>query len=201
MGFGVFIHRSDSIYDDSPAEQYQFPTQYLGRVQACLGDWIIYYEPRKVAVTRGYFAVAKVAKVIPDPKASGMYLALIEPGSYLDFVNAVPFSGPDGVIERGVLNEERRISGRAQAAVRPISTADFNRIVLIGLDEHEPELPRLDEPGAAPRADGFEDRAQALFTFDHDRDRVMQLSSRIVRNRLFRRLVLQAYDKRCAITA
>src|SRR5437588_352128 len=32
MGFGVFIHRSDSIYDDSPAERYQFPSQYLGRV-------------------------------------------------------------------------------------------------------------------------------------------------------------------------
>ena len=32
MGFGVFIHRSDSIYDDSPAERYQFPRQYLGRV-------------------------------------------------------------------------------------------------------------------------------------------------------------------------
>ncbi len=69
MGFGIFIHRSDSIYDDSPAEQYQFPRQYLGRVQACLGEWIIYYEPRKVAATRGYFAVAKVAQVIPDSKA------------------------------------------------------------------------------------------------------------------------------------
>ncbi|OWV84052.1 restriction endonuclease [Rhizobium sp. R635] len=200
MGFGVFIHRSDSIYDDSPAEQYQFPRQYLGRVQACLGDWIVYYEPRKVAATRGYFAIAKVAQVIPDPKALGMYVALIEPGSYLDFINAVPFSGPHGVIERGVLNEEGRISGRAQAAVRPISAADFNRIVSIGLDEHEPELPRLDEPGAVLPADGFEEGAQAPFLFEHERDRVMQLSSRIVRNRLFRRLVLQAYDKRCAIT-
>lgn len=95
MGFGVFIHRSDSVYDDSPAEQYQFPSQYLGRVRACLGDWIIYYEPRKVAATRGYFAVAKVAEVIPDPKAPGMYLALIEPGSYLDFINPVPFSGTE----------------------------------------------------------------------------------------------------------
>jgi putative restriction endonuclease len=28
----------------------------------------------------------------------------------------------------------------------------------------------------------------------------MQLSSRVVRDRLFRRLILQAYDKRCAIT-
>ncbi|KQQ44823.1 restriction endonuclease [Rhizobium sp. Leaf311] len=200
MGFGVFIHRSDSIYDDSPAEQYQFPGQYLGRVQACVGDWIVYYEPRKVAATRGYFAVAKVERVIPDPKAPGMYLALIEQGSCLDFINPVPFSGPDGVIERGVLNEEGRISGRAQAAVRPISAADFNRIVSIGIDEHEPELPRLDEPGVTHAVDGFADEAQAPFMFEQERDRVTQLSSRIVRNRLFRRLVLHAYDKRCAIT-
>src|SRR5690606_6248670 len=138
------------------AEQYQFPRQYLGRVQACVGDWIIYYEPRKVAATRGYFAVAKVAQVIPDPKASGMYLALIEPNTYLDFINAVPFSGPDGVIERSVLNDKGRLSGRAQAAVRPISAADFNHIVSIGLDEHEFELPRLDEPVATLSGDGFE---------------------------------------------
>ena len=91
MGFGVFIHRSDSIYDDSPAERYQFPSQYLGRAQACLGDWIVYYEPTKVAGTRGYFAVAKVGDVVSDPTAPGMYLALIEPGSYLDF--ASPVSG------------------------------------------------------------------------------------------------------------
>ena len=44
MGFGVFIHRSDSIYDDSPAERYQFPRQYLGRVDACIGGWIVYIE-------------------------------------------------------------------------------------------------------------------------------------------------------------
>ena len=122
MGFGVFIHRSDSIYDDSPAEQYQFPGQYLRRVEACVGDWIVYYEPRKVAATRGYFAVARVQQVVPDPSASGMYLALIEPGSYLEFANAVPFNDSNGPVERGVLNEEGRISGRAQSAVRPLSS-------------------------------------------------------------------------------
>src|SRR5690606_30942934 len=111
MTFGVFIHRSDSIYDDSPAERYQFPRQYLGRVEACIGDWIVYYEPCKVSETRGYFAVAKVGQVIPDPSAPGMHLALIEPGSYLDFANPVPFKGPEGVIERGLLNEQGAISG------------------------------------------------------------------------------------------
>ena len=120
MAFGVFVHRSDSIYDDSPAERYQFPSQYLGRVNACLGDWVIYYEPRKSVGTRGYFAVAKVQQVIPDPGTSGMYLALIEPGTYLDFTNPVPFSDATGLVERGLLNEQGRISGRAQSAVRPI---------------------------------------------------------------------------------
>jgi putative restriction endonuclease len=76
MAFGILIHRSDSIYDDSPAERYQFPSQYLSRVGACVADWIIYYEPRKVPETRGYFAVAKVQQVILDPAALGLYLIL-----------------------------------------------------------------------------------------------------------------------------
>jgi putative restriction endonuclease len=196
MAYGVFIHRSDSIYDDSPAERYQFPAQYLGRVQACIGDWIIYYEPRKVADTRGYFAVAKVERVVSDPTASGMYLALIEPGSYLDFVTPVPFSGPDGVIERGVLNEEGRISGRAQSAVRPISPVDFNRIIGVGLDEPEPVLPRVDDGDLA--ATLREERSE--FVFEQARQRVPALTSRLVRDRVFRRVVLRAYDERCAIT-
>jgi putative restriction endonuclease len=116
VAFGVFIHRSDSIYDDHPEARYQFPGQYLGRAQACVGDWIVYYEPKKVAETRGYFAIAKVNGIAPDPGAPGMYVASIEPGSYMPFVNPVPFSGPDGVIERGVLNDQGKISGRAQSA-------------------------------------------------------------------------------------
>jgi putative restriction endonuclease len=196
MGFGVFIHRADSIYDDSPAERYQFPSQYLGRAEACVGNWIIYYEPRKVTETRGYFAVAKVRQIIPDPGVPNMYIAVIEPGSYLDFVNAVPFSGPAGVIETGVLNAEGRISGRAQSAVRPLSSNDFNRIIQQGLDDTAPLLPRVDEAGVGP---GFhEDRVP--FQFEEERERVSSLTSRIVRDRIFRKIVLRAYDERCAVT-
>ena len=87
MALGVFVHRTDSIYDDSPAERYQFPAQYLGRASACVGDWVLYYEPVKVRATRGYFAVARVQKIIPDPVIRAMYVAVIEPGSYLEFAN------------------------------------------------------------------------------------------------------------------
>lgn len=196
MSYGVFIHRADSIYDDSPAERYQFPAQYLRRVQACVGDWIIYYEPRKVVATRGYFAVAKVESVVPDPTAPGMHLALIAPGSYLDFATPVPFSGADGVIERGVLNAEGRISGRAQAAVRPISGSDFRRIVEVGLSDRDDLLPRVDD--AVGDAGFHEDILP--FDYEGERSRVAYLGSRIVRDRVFRRVVLRAYDARCAIT-
>lgn len=197
MAFGVFIHRFDSIYDDTPAERYQFPSQYLSRAQACLGDWIIYYEPRKVRDTRGYFAVAKVERIVPDPSARGMYLALIEPGSYLDFATPVPFADADGqVIERGVLNDTGRISGRAQAAVRSLSPADFNRIVSAGLDDTSPLLPRTDDVDQLVTV--REDRTP--FVFDEARERVATLVSRVVRDRVFRRIVLRAYDERCAVT-
>jgi putative restriction endonuclease len=196
MGFGVFIHRSDSIYEDSPAEQYQFPSQYLGRMEACVGNWIVYYEPRKITETRGYFALAKVERIIPDPKAPGMYLALIEPGSYLDFVNPVPFSNVDGLVERGLLNEQGRISGRAQSAVRPLAADDFNRIVAIGLNESDPLLPRIGELALPP---GLQEEP-APFEFEQTRNRVNYLTSRIVRDRIFRRIVLRAYDERCAIS-
>jgi len=196
MGFGVFIHRPDSIYDDGPAEQYQFPRQYLGRVEACIGDWIIYYEPTKVAETRGYFAVAKVYEVIPDPTAANMYIAVIEPGSYLDFVNPVPFSDSDGLVERGLINEDGRISGRAQAAVRSLLPADFSRIVEQGLSDSEPALPRLDIATSTP---AFEEN-QAPYFLEKDRKRISYLTSRAVRDRVFRQLILRAYDKRCAVT-
>jgi putative restriction endonuclease len=196
MAFGVFIHRTDSIYDDSPAERYQFPSQYLSRVEACVQDWIIYYEPRKVTETRGYFAVAKVHSVIPDPNLPGMYLAVMEPGSYLDFANPVPFSGSNGVIERGVLNAEGRISGRAQSAVRPISPMDFNRIVNLGLAADDTLLPRV---GMASSLHGLREE-QAPFQHEHERNRISYLGSRIVRDQVFRRVVLGAYDARCAIT-
>jgi len=196
MGFGIFIHRSDSIYDDSPAERYQFPSQYLRRVEACVGDWIIYYEPRKVPETRGYFATAKVQQVIPDPATPDMYLAVIAPGSYLDFAVSVPFSGREGIVERGILNEEGRISGRAQSAARPLSRSDFDRIVALGFDQREPLLPRVD---AAAPSHGFHEE-QVPFVFEQPRDRVSYLSSRIVRDRVFRGAVLRAYDERCAVS-
>lgn len=195
MAFGIFIYRVDSIYADSPAEYYQFPRQYLSRAKACVGDWIIYYEPVKVAGSKGYYAVAKVQDIIPDPANPGMYRAIIAPGTYLEFPSPVPFAGPEGPVERGLLNTAGGFSGRRQAAVRTLSAEDFNRIVTLGLDEPNPLLPRVNEPNEPMLRE-----ERTPFLFEAERERVAQLTSRIVRDRAFRRVVLRAYDERCALT-
>ena len=196
MAFGVFIHRTDSIYDDVPSERYQFPSQYLSRAQQCEGDWIVYLEPSKVKQTKGYFAVAKVQEIIADPRRSDMYIAVIEPGTYLDFGAPVPFRDQNDVIEQGLLNDQGNISGRAQSAVRPLSDTDFARIINRGLIDEDGILPRLGDQSAV---EGFAD-AEQPFDRVPVRDRVTQLTNRTVRDRNFRRNVLRAYGERCAIT-
>lgn len=196
MEFGIFIHRADSIYEDSPAERYQFPSQYLKRAAACVGGWIVYYEPTKVPNTRGYYAVARVTQIVPDPTSSDMFLALIEPGSYLPFPNPVSLTVSGEYVEQGLLNESGKLTGWAQSAVRPLSPEDFNRIVGLGLGDEAPVLPRVDQPFPS---DGFSEE-QEPFLYDGGRDRVTVLSSRVVRDRVFRNVVLKAYDERCAIS-
>lgn len=196
MAFGVFIHRTDSIYDDVPSERYQFPKQYLSRIQKCEGDWIVYLEPSKVKNTKGYFAVAKVQEIVPDPRDADMYLALIEPGTYLDFGDPVPFRDAGEVIENGLLNDQGNLSGRAQSAARPLSQVDFARILERGLGPTDDILPRVD---LSDDMRGFQE-SQAPFQSVSARQRINQLTNRAVRDRNFRRNVLRAYGERCAIT-
>ena len=199
MAKGVFLHRADSRYDDRPEEHYQFPKQYYGRAQQSKGDWIVYYEPVKGG-GRGYFAVARVEDIIVDPAAPDMYLALIAPGSYLRLEADVPFRGADGLVERGLLNDRGVLSGRAQAAIRPLSDEDFVRIVDLGLPDDVPLLPRIGDVDAygvgAMREESFVlEPPEAV-----SRRRIARLMSRPYRDRVFRKIVLDAYDRRCAVT-
>ncbi|HYW75415.1 MAG TPA: hypothetical protein VFA48_02160 [Gammaproteobacteria bacterium] len=73
MTKAVFTTAAGSIYDDLPEFRYHFPRTYLRRVEAALGDWIVYYEPRRTdgpsssSGRQSYFAVARVVGVQPDP--------------------------------------------------------------------------------------------------------------------------------------
>lgn len=193
MSKGVFLYREDSRYEDRPWAAYQFPEIYLSRASQMVGDWVIYMEPVK-AGRKGYHAVAKVDRISPDPSSLGMYLAIIDPNSYLDFDHNVAFQSDGDYPERSVLNEAGNVSGRAQAAVRPIPTEDFNRIVGLGLDTHDELLPRSD-----PELDSAS-VAEEQMPYEFEQDRVQMLTKRTIRDRIFRTRVLKAYDRRCAFT-
>jgi putative restriction endonuclease len=191
MTKGVFLYREDSRYEDRPWAVYQFPDSYLSRAAQTVGDWVIYMEPVK-AGRKGYHAVAKVDRITPDPRNPGMHLAVIDPTSYLPFDHDVPFQSGGDYPERSVLNEAGNVSGRAQAAVRPIPVEDFNRIVGLGLDTHDELLPRSDATTASV--------AEEQTPYELEQDRVQMLTRRTVRDRIFRTKVLRAYDRRCAFT-
>lgn len=192
---GVFVTGSHSIYGDQPKDFYRFPANYLPAARRMIGQWIVYLEPRR-AGGRGYFAVAKLEKVEPDPATPGMHLALIEPGTYLDFGTAVPFSIDKLPMERALLNDDGSIKGSKQLAVRPLSNADFNRIVEIGLMDAEPELPRVGQ--VDPMAAMLGEIGQE--PFEGPIDRATMLVSRKIRDAKFRRAVLHVYEGRCALT-
>jgi putative restriction endonuclease len=186
MAHCVFIHKEGSIYDDSPAVRYHFPKSYLERAKACIGDWIVYYEPVKEVASRGYWAVVRVSDITPDPANDGMYYAWMEKGSLLEFNPPVPRKIDGQLVESGVPN--------AQWSVRPLSKIDFNRIIGLGLPDDIDLLPRDDE---TPLSLVRDERLGVDFG---DRDRSIRLMSRPIRDRAFRGSVLRAYDERCALT-
>lgn len=189
----VLLHKADSIYEDKPDVVYDFPRAYLKAVKEAVGDWIIYYEPVK-AGRRGYFAVAKIERVIPKPGAEGRFLAMIAPGSFLPFDREVPrlidgrpmevaLTEPDGTPRKG---------GAVQLAVRRLPEAEFARIVNLGLPQ---ELERLEATRYGPQPVGLGEGSEAF-----ERPVLERLTRRPYRDVAFRRKVREAYGYRCAMS-
>ncbi|MDC8753505.1 HNH endonuclease [Erythrobacter sp. sf7] len=185
MAFGVFMHKDGSIYDDIPEVHYQFKEYHLPRVEPLVGNWVVYLEPAKVKDSKGFFAVARVNDIIPDPEISGRYRALIEPGSYLPFWPTVPREVDGQPIERDCYN--------AQWSILPLSNSDFARIIALGLPDDQ-TLPRVGDPEPLNRV------REEQTPFEVERPLVQSLLNRPFRDRAFRRAVLHAYDGRCAVT-
>lgn len=194
----VFVVGSHSIYADQPDTFYRFPQQWLNAAAQSVGQWVLYQEPRR-AGPRGYYAAAKVEQIVRDPSDPEMYLALIEPGSYLELGRDVPFQHDGKAVESGLLYPDGRLNnGRAIQSIRAISNEDFNRIVDLGLIDDFELLPREDTDVPAPEAEREHDVVQEPFFGPVERETA--LVSRTVRDRQFRKRVLDAYDCRCALT-
>lgn len=191
MAKAVFTHRAGSVYDDEPEKHYHFPETYFRQVERTVGDWIVYYEPRRDNGRMVYFAVAKVASIRRDERRPGQFYALVS--DYLDFPRPVPVRNGGGYFEERLRKEDgspnRGLFGRS---VRSISEADFDNILAAGLTTDPAEL-GLEQ--AAETVDGFQEDQEVF-----ERRIVEQLSSRKFRDAAFARNVKLAYKNVCAIS-
>jgi len=208
MANAVFIQNPSSIYKDEPGIRYHFPKMYLRRVQACVGDWVVFYEGKKGAL--GYSAIQRVASVHPDPELPDHYFAELDLETLWDFEQVVPRNTPMGLAYEHKL---RGADGRAMAggyavsAVRGITFDEFSSIVEAGRQplDGPNALPReADAPGLAAagfEAGGFGEAPQTPFDYPGLVElRPEELMSRPARDRSFARMVKKAYDGKCAIS-
>ena len=196
MAKAVFTTKVEPTYDDLPEYRYHFPGTYLRQVEAAVGDWIVYYEPRRTSddpMSRGgrqaYFAAARVTEVRPDPTMANHFYAFVS--DYLEFDRPVPFREVDfyyeGALRRDDGNTNKGAFGRA---VRTIPDREYDLILKAGFAEVL--LPPPDERVPAfELADG-----QAMF----ERPIVERLVARPFRDAAFATAVKVAYENTCAVT-
>lgn len=197
----VFQTKISPAYDDVPEQFYHFPRTYLNQVKEAVGDWIVYYEPRRSTgdnLSRGgrlaYFAVAQVVGLRPDPNKDDHYYADI--ANYLDFDKVVPFRNGDDYFESALRGpDDRPNQGQARRAVRNMPDHEFEAIVQAGFSAEL--ISAANRPSETPIEYnyGFSEPSA-----DFERPVIETTINRPFRDAAFARQIQTAYGQRCAMT-
>jgi putative restriction endonuclease len=192
MAKAIFTTKVTPSYHDLPELMYHFPKTYLRQATAAIGDWIIYYEPRREdslsdgrAGRQCYFATARVTDIKDDPVLKDHYYAFVD--NYLEFLTPVPFRVGIHYFEKGL----RKIDGSTNKgafgrAVRNISDDEYHEIVDAGMIKIERDISEM--------------VAEEIIDFDVNRPLLQQLIERPFREISFSRTVKEAYNMTCAMT-
>ena len=204
MPKAVLTTKVNPTYDDLPEVRYHFPRTYLAQARAAVGDWVVYYEPRRSSgdlSSRGgrqaYFAVARVTNIEQDPNLADHFYASVS--DYIELDRPVPFREGQHYFESALMRPDGHTSkGAFGRAVRPIPDREFELILAAGFsaDMRQP----WDAPASIPMAPGL---AEDQVPFDDgavERPMIETTLTRPFRDEAFRRQVRLAYDNRCAIS-
>ena len=199
MAKAVFTTKADPTYDDLPEARYHFPRTYLRQVESALGDWIVYYEPRRASgdlSSRGgrqsYFATARLDRIEADPVRPDHSYALVS--QFLEFDRPVPFREGAHYFESGLERDDGKTNkGAFGRAVRGLSDAEYDLILQAGFTKTLGELSRQVQTDGQPSEFAEE---PALF----HRPVVEQIVRRPFREAAFATRVKEAYENTCAMT-
>jgi putative restriction endonuclease len=194
MAKGVFTTRANPTYDDLPEVRYHFPMTYLNQARETIGDWIVYYEPRRHDADlsghggrQAYFATARVERVEPDPRLAGHYYAFVT--DYLEFDAPVPFRLDGMYLESALVKPDGSTNkGAFGRAVRLLRDEEYRTILQLGFHARFGE--RTEYEGVTIPGDPVE----------YDRPVVEQLVRRPFRDAAFAKSVVRAYGATCAMT-
>jgi len=193
MANAVLTTSVGSIYDDLPEFRYHFPRTYLNQIQAAVGDWIVYYEPRRSqgGGRQAYFAMARVLRVEADPDLQDHFYACMD--GYLEFDHPVGFQGQGAYWEAGLQKTDGTTNkGAFGRAVRTLPIEEFEGIVRAGFQRELAPWEIKD----ATLAQGV---AEDVVAYDA-RPLVAQCITRPFREEAFRRKVREAYQNTCAFS-
>ncbi len=199
MSKAIFTTKIDPTYDDLPEERYHFPRTYLRQVDAVIGDWIIYYEPRRGTgdpSSRGgrqsYFATARVNHLEEDPNHPDHFYAFMS--DFLEFDRPVPFKEGSHYFEGSLERDDGKTNkGAFGRAVRPISDLEYDLILQAGFVPTVRELSEQHAPEQETTDFGEE-------PLEFRRPIIEQIVRRPFREAAFARQVKDAYGNACAVT-
>jgi putative restriction endonuclease len=210
----VLTTKVTPVYDDLPEVRYHFPKSYLNQVNRAVGDWIVYYEPRRatgeLSSSGGrqvYFATARIDRIKADPLKLDHFYA--EVSNYLPFTRPVPFKEGSLYYENALKKDDGSTNkGAFGRAVRDLPEDEYDRIWkagfahIIGTDVRHREAPDVPEEPMKPLASRASDSAEIAYEVPMEQNRkiVEQLVSRPFRDRAFSAAVKSAYRDTCAMT-
>jgi putative restriction endonuclease len=197
MAKAVFTTKVKPGYNDLPEVRYHFPQTYLNQAKQAVGDYVVYYEPRRSSVDlssfggrQSYFGIARVTAIVADDNLKDHYYALVD--EYLDFDRPVPFAEGAQYFESALRKADGSTNkGAFGRAVRLIPDVEYDRILRTGFAPVLGEnilSPEISSPGYSEPTTPFE------------RPIVEMTVSRPFRERSFMHNVRAAYSNRCAIT-
>jgi putative restriction endonuclease len=201
---GVFTTKVEPDYDDLPEERYHFPRTYLRQVEAVVGDWIVYYEPRRTsgrANSRGgrqaYFATARVTRIERDPDREDHFFAYV--ADFLEFDHPVPFREGTQYFERALRRPDGGTSkGMFGRAVRVMSELEYDLVLKAGFATtlFETAASAVTAVPAGEARGGLSESDQTPF----ERPIVERVVRRPFRDAAFAVAVKSAYGNTCAMT-
>jgi len=196
MAKAVFTTKVEPAYDDLPEYRYHFPRTYLRQVEEAVGDWVVYYEPRRPSAdpnSRGgrqvYFGTARLNSIEADPGKTGHFYAFMI--DYLEFERPVPFKEGALYFENSLKKADGSTNkGAFGRSVRTMSDDEYDIILRAGFSE----------------IIGSNDANESVYKglsedqLEFKRPIVERLVARPFRDAAFSQVVKSAYEDTCAFT-